>query len=41
MLYATAGHSFAAGVKVHKLMKISAVAGVDAAFARQLKRKFL
>jgi hypothetical protein len=41
MLYATAGHAFGVGVKVHKMLKISAVATGDAAFARQLRRKFL
>ena len=40
-LYATAGHAFGVGVKVHKMLKISAVATGDAAFARQLRRKFL
>jgi hypothetical protein len=40
-LYATAGHAFGVGVKVHKMIKISAVATGDAAFARQLRRKFL
>ena len=37
-LYAMAGHTFSVGVKVHKMLKISAVAG-DAAFARQIRRK--
>lgn len=41
MLYATAGDAFATGVKVHRILKISAVATGDAAFARQLRRKFL
>ena len=41
MLYATVGHTFPAGVKVHKMLKISAVATGDAAFVRQLKRKIL
>ena len=40
-LYATAGHAFGVGAKVHKMLKISAVATGDAAFARQLRRKFL
>ena len=40
-LYATAGHAFGVGVKVHKMLKISAVMTGDAAFARQLRRKFL
>ena len=38
-LYAT--QTFGVGVRVHKLLKISEVATGDAAFARQLRRKFL
>ena len=49
MLYATASggesdhlqHAFGAGVKVHRILKISAVSTGDAAFSRQLRRKFL
>ena len=41
MLYASAGLTFAVGVKVHKLIKISVVTPGDAAFARQVRRKFL
>ena len=49
MLYATASggesdhlqHAFGAGVKVHRILKISAVSTRDAAFSRQLRRKFL
>ena len=33
-LYATAGHAFGVGVKVHKMLKISAVATGDAAFSK-------
>ena len=40
-LYATAGQPFGVGVKVHKMIKISEVATGDAAFARQLRRKFV
>ena len=38
-LYAT--QAFGAGVKVHKMTKISEVVRGDAAFAWQLRRKFL
>ena len=38
-LYAT--QTFGAGVRVHKVIKISEVATGDAAFARQLRRKFM
>jgi hypothetical protein len=41
MLYATSGHAFSAGVKVHKMLKISAVTPSDQTFSRQLVRKLL
>ena len=41
MLYSSAGHNFSAGVKLHKLTKVSEAIKHDAAFARQLKRKYL
>ena len=40
-LYAAAGQPFGVGVKMHKIVKISEVATGDAAFARQLRRKFV
>eukprot|EP01045_Picozoa_sp_COSAG04_P023602 COSAG04_NODE_2828_length_3524_cov_1.658686_3_plen_50_part_00 len=40
-IYSAVGHSCAAAVKVHKLAQLSGKMGADAAFARQLKRKFL
>ena len=40
-IYSAVGHSSAAAVKVHKLAQLSGKMGADAAFARQLKRKFL
>ena len=40
-LYATVSHTFGAGVNMHKMIKIYGVATGDAAFARQLRRKFL
>ena len=40
-LYATAGHAFGVGVKVHKMLKISAITPSDQSFGRQLVRKFL
>ena len=40
-IYSAVGHSCAAAVKVHKLTQLSGKMGADAAFARQLKRKFL
>lgn len=42
MLYAaSASVAFAAGVKVHKLIRISSVTAGDEAFARQIRRKIL
>ena len=40
-IYSAVGHSYAAAVKLHKLVRQSASMGSDGAFARQLKRKFL
>ena len=40
-IYSAVGHSYAAAVKLHKLVRLSASMGSDGAFARQLKRKFL
>ena len=40
-IYSAVGHSCVAAVKVHKLTQLSGKMGADAAFARQLKRKFL
>jgi hypothetical protein len=41
MIYGPPGPSFAAAAKVHKLCGLSAAMAGDAAFARQLRRKFL
>ena len=41
MLYASAGNAFVPGMKVHKVLKISAVTPGDPSFARQVRRKFL
>ena len=42
MIYATSGHSFAAGATVHKLIKLAtALSESDASFARQIRRKFV
>jgi hypothetical protein len=42
MLYSSmAGTTLAAGVKVHKMIKIAAVTTGDSTFARQIRRKFL
>jgi hypothetical protein len=42
MLYeSAAGRALGAGVTVHKLVKISAATKGDAAFARQVRRKYL
>ena len=35
------GESYQAAAKLHKLMRLSSGMASDAAFARQLKRKFL
>lgn len=41
LYHATASHAFGVGVQVHKMLKISAAISGDAAFARQIRRKFL
>jgi len=40
-IYNAVGHSCAAAVKLHKVVRLSGTMAADAAFARQLKRKFL
>ena len=40
-VYSAVGHSCAAAVKLHKVVRLSGTMAADAAFARQLKRKFL
>jgi hypothetical protein len=41
MLFASAGLTFAAGAKVYSLLKLSTAMAGDAAFARQVRRKFI
>jgi hypothetical protein len=41
MLYSSVGRALAAGVTVHKLVKVSGATKGDAAFARQVRRKYL
>ena len=41
MIYCTVGQQYAAAAKLHKMVHLSAKMASDAAFARQIKRKFL
>ena len=41
MIYTAVGHSHSAAAKLHKLVRLSDGMASDAAFARQLKRKFV
>jgi hypothetical protein len=40
-IYSAVGHSCATAVKLHKVVRLSSTMAADAAFARQLKRKFM
>jgi hypothetical protein len=41
MLYSSVGRVLAAGVTVHKLVKVSGATKWDAVFARQMRRKYI